>query len=91
MMDKRQALRQNIDGKIADYIDEVDRIQTEELHAENHRRRKGVEAIRADLAELRADIEQIKLRLDAEPKSDDKYAITKAKLVQLMKDMGYYD
>lgn len=90
-MDKRQALRQNIDGRIADYIDEVDRIQTLELNAANEQRRKNVEVLKSEIERLRIEVENISIKIETTPELDDKYAITKAKLIQLMKDMGYYD
>ena len=90
-MDKRQALRRNIDGRIADYIDKVDRIQTLELKAANEQRRKNVDVLKSEIERLRKEVENISIKIETTPELDDKYAITKAKLIQLMKDMGYYD
>jgi polyhydroxyalkanoate synthesis regulator phasin len=90
-MDKRQALRQNIDGRIADYIDEVDRVQTLELNSANTQRRKNVESLRAEIDRMREEVRKLTIKVEMTPEMDDKYAITKAKLIQLMKDMGYYD
>jgi polyhydroxyalkanoate synthesis regulator phasin len=90
-MDKRQALRQNIDDRIADYIDEVDRVQTLELNSANTQRRKNVESLRAEIDRMREEVRKLTIKVEMTPEMDDKYAITKAKLIQLMKDMGYYD
>ena len=36
-------------------------------------------------------MENLNLTVETTPEMDDKYALTKAKLIRLMKDMGYYD
>ena len=40
---------------------------------------------------MREEVRKLTIKVEMTPEMDDKYAITKAKLIQLMKDMGYYD
>ena len=57
----------------------VDSEQTHRIAALNDH----VKNLTQEIAELRGQINNTT--------SDDKYALTKAKLIRLMKDMGYYD
>lgn len=88
---RKEALRGSIDGKVADYIDEVEKVQNAEIIHRDAERRRDYETLKKDIAELREIVENLNLTVETTPEMDDKYALTKAKLIRLMKDMGYYD
>jgi len=89
-MDKQQILAGNIDGKIVDYVEEVFRVHKIEEDSVDTEQTHRIAALNDHIQQLTGEI--IELRsLIKETTSDDKYALTKAKLVRLMKDMGYYD
>lgn len=88
-MDKQQVLAGNIDGKIVDYVEEVMRVHNLEMTAKDNEIISRITAINDHIQILSEQITELQGQLTAST-SDDKYALTKAKLIRLMKDMGYY-
>ena len=88
-MDKQQVLAGNIDGKIVDYVEEVMRVHNLEMTAKDNEIINRITAINDHIQMLSEQLTELQGQLTASA-SDDKYALTKAKLIRLMKDMGYY-
>ena len=89
-MDKQQVLAGNIDGKIVDYVEEVMRVHNIDTKANDLEIIMRVTAINDHIQLLSEQLKELKAQMAAST-SDDKYALTKAKLIRMMKDMGYYD
>tara|TARA_B100001029_G_scaffold179707_1_gene190470 strand:+ start:11205 stop:11477 length:273 start_codon:yes stop_codon:yes gene_type:complete len=90
MSDKKETLATTVDVKVRDYVEEVERVADIELSrvqnemlGEIHKFKKAITGLEGRIAELEAN--------QSRANSDDKYALTKAKLIRLMKDMGYYE
>ncbi len=90
MSQKKTALASTIDQKVVDYVDEVERVQQRELDVRDEHRTSEVNALKSQIEEMRKRISELE-GLTNTTDLDDKYTLTKAKLVRLMKDMGYYD
>ena len=89
-MDKQQVLAGNIDGKIVDYVEEVMRVHNIETTARETEILARVTAVNDHIQLLSEQLKELKTQM-TESTSDEKYALTKAKLIRMMKDMGYYD
>lgn len=90
MSQKKTALASTIDQKVVDYVNEVERVQQLNLDSRDEQRTSEVDALKYQIEEMRKRISELE-GLTNTTALDDKYALTKAKLVRLMKDMGYYD
>lgn len=84
------ALRANLDPSVADYIDAAlaDLKQDQDLALQVERDYRAT--LEASLLEVSNRLTEAETLLSGQTR-DDRYALTKAKLVQLMKDMGYFD
>jgi hypothetical protein len=89
-MKKLDILAGEVGGKVVDYVQEA--IREYALVADEERNANLLE-----IANMNARIDAIKQRLsDLEADfngslEDDKYALTKAKLIRIMKENGWYD
>jgi len=90
MSDKKETLATTVDVKVRDYVEEVERVLNaelsvfkEDIRGELHKFSKQIASIESRVVSLEA-VQNV-------ANSDDKYALTKAKLIRLMKDMGYYE
>lgn len=91
---QQDALAPLIDQRVRQYVDAVIQAERHEAKSREDRLHQRLHQLQADLNLSKATIQTLQNRLDeaASPfPSDDKYALTKAKLVRLMKDLGYYD
>ena len=89
-MDKQQILAGEIDGKIVDYVEEVFRVHKLEEGSVDSEQTHRIAALNDHVKHLTGEIAELRGQIN-NATSDDKYALTKAKLIRLMKDMGYYD
>jgi len=89
-MDKQQILAGEIDGKIVDYVEEVFRVHKLEEGSVDSEQTHRIAALNDHVKNLTGEIAELRGQIN-NTTSDDKYALTKAKLIRLMKDMGYYD
>ena len=89
-MDKQQILAGEIDGKIVDYVEEVFRVHKLEEGSVDSEQTHRIAALNDHVKNLTGEIAELRGQIN-NATSDDKYALTKAKLIRLMKDMGYYD
>ena len=89
-MNKLDILAGEVGGKVIDYVQEAIRDYAKKADAERN-------ANLLEIANMNARIDAIKQRLaDLEAdfngaREDDKYALTKAKLIRIMKENGWYD
>ncbi len=90
MSQKKTALASTIDQKVVDYVDEVERVQQRDLDVRDEQRTSEVTALKSQIEAMRLRISELE-GVTNTTALDDKYTLTKAKLVRLMKDMGYYD
>lgn len=87
---KKEILGSLVDGKVVDFVTEVERIQQLELDARHNEQKGDVSKVKEMIKELEIRVAELEGAQNT-ANMDDKYALTKAKLVRLMKDMGYYD
>lgn len=89
----RDALRASIDQKVADFVDASCAVIQAAIMA-NDTLNQAVNRSALDrITQLEQRIKELESAL-AEKRNandEDKYALTKAKLVRLMKDMGYFN
>ncbi len=90
MSQKKTALASTIDQKVVDYVDEVERVQQRDQNVRDEQRTSEVTALQSQIEAMRLRISELE-GVTNTTALDDKYTLTKAKLVRLMKDMGYYD
>ena len=90
MSQKKTALASTIDQKVVDYVDEVERVQQRDQNVRDEQRTSQVTALQSQIEAMRLRISELE-GVTNTTALDDKYTLTKAKLVRLMKDMGYYD
>jgi len=96
---QQDALAPLIDQRVRQYVDATIQSERREAKAREDRLTHRLEQVQTDLNLAKATLHTLQQRLDdissttpdAKPHSDDKYALTKAKLIRLMKDLGYYD
>ena len=90
MSARKAALATTIDAKTLDYIEEVERVR--DLEADHREKKHASEhlILKNAVDELRMRVTELE-GADTPAVDTEKYALTKAKLVRLMKDMGFYD
>jgi hypothetical protein len=98
------ALRANADQKTAQYLDLALADAVARMEDRVTAVRRTLQGLDVRLADLAVQLEELKAAAAAEggagdngtyadgsPAPDDRYALTKAKLIQLMKELGIYD
>ena len=89
-MSKVAALASLCDAKTVDYVTEAIRVAVAEKQLENVKLSERISSQRAEIEALIARIAELEAHANS-ASGDDKYALTKAKLVRLMKENGWYD
>jgi len=89
-MRKVAALASLCDAKTVDYVTEAINEAVAELQLENTILSDRITAQRAEMEALIARIAELEGQSNS-ASGDDKYSLTKAKLVRLMKENGWYD
>jgi hypothetical protein len=89
-MSKLETLEIGIDSKVAEYVKEAMRVEQLERSAQDTRTATMIQNLMSEIDALKTRIVELEAAFKAGT-SDDKYALTKAKLVRLMKDMGYFE
>lgn len=87
---RKDALRAEIDQKTAEYVDAAIADAMATLNAYMLRVESKVTKLKNEHEITRANLTNMQTQ-STSASSDDKYALTKAKLVKLMKEMGMYD
>lgn len=90
MTAKKTTLATTIDKRVVDYVSEVERVQQLDLNVRDQKQQSEITKLKREIETMRTRIAELE-GLASTASLDDKYALTKAKLVRLMKDMGYYD
>lgn len=80
------ALRAEVHQATADYIDAAIDVAAAELHAESLRLQRQLNKIESDINEINETLVNLNKASATEP--DDKYALTKRKLVNLLDKLG---
>jgi len=89
-MSKVAALASQCDAKTVDYVTEAIRVAVAEQQIENVKLSGRISSQRAEIEALIARIAELEAHANS-ASGDDKYSLTKAKLVRLMKENGWYD
>lgn len=90
MSQKLNALAANLDSSIVDYVDEAIRVAMAERSVIEQRNTTRAAALQSEIDGLKIRIAELEGQ-QALSSQDDKYALTKAKLVRVMKENGWYD
>ena len=85
----RDTLRQSIDQKTADFIDASVAVQNADRVRDETAILNRLVRLQDELSTIKNQIAEINALMATEP--DYKYALTKAKLIRLMKQQGIYD
>lgn len=85
----RDALRPSIDQKVADYVDASIAVQNADRIRDETAILNRLVRLQDELSTIKNQIAEIEASMASAP--DDKYALTKAKLVRLMKQLNIYD
>ena len=89
-MRKVAALASLCDAKTVDYVTEAINEAVAEQQLQNAILSDRITAQRAEIEALIARMAELEAQANS-ASGDDKYALTKAKLVRLMKENGWYD
>ena len=85
----KNALRPDIDAKVADYADAAASVVNRDCIDRTAVSQNDVMALDRRIDEVEQQINDLKAQIAVVP--DDKYSLTKAKLIRLMKALGYYE
>jgi hypothetical protein len=85
----RDALRPSIDQKTADFVDASIAVQNADRVRDETAILNRLVRLQDELSTVKNQIAEINALIASQP--DDKYALTKAKLIRLMKQQGIYD
>ena len=87
---QKLALSQSVDGKIGQLIDVSIDLDREETKLIETKLQEQIDILNQKVATLTGAITDMELNIQ-NTTQDDKYALTKAKLIRLMKELGYYE
>ena len=86
----RDSLRDKVDNQVGAYVEAALTVEETEAKAREDKLQEQITLLTNKNLALSARITDMEM-LISNQNLDDKYALTKAKLIRLMKDMGYYD
>lgn len=86
----RDALRDKVDNQVGAYVEAALAVEEVETKSREQELQGQINLLITKNLSLSARITDMEMLLSRHT-SDDKYALTKAKLIRLMKDMGYYE
>lgn len=89
-MNKLAALASLCDAKTVDYVTEAIRVAVADQQQENVKLSERISLQRAEIDALKLRLAELEGQSNS-ASGDDKYSLTKAKLVRLMKENGWYD
>ncbi len=87
---QRDALRDRVDATVGAYVEAASDVLEERSGALIKALEERIEKLEVQSLSLQAQVKEL-LEAESKPADADKYALTKSKLIKLMKDMGYYD
>ena len=85
----REAIRPDVEAKTATFVDASFAVADRECILRTEKANSTIIALEDKITSLKEEVRELKALMAAEP--DDKYSLTKAKLIRLMKDLGYYE
>jgi hypothetical protein len=85
----KAALRPEVGGKMSDYIDACVAIEDRECIHRVESAKAETAVVERKIDALAGEVRELRALITSQP--DDKYSLTKAKLIKLMKDLGYYE
>ena len=86
----RDVLRDKVDNQVGAYVEAALTVEETVAKAREEKLQEQIDLLMNKNLALSARVTDMEMLL-SKTTSDDKYALTKAKLIRLMKDMGYYD
>ena len=90
MSSRKNALRSQVESKVRDYVDEVERQTQLDQAALDKKQNSRIKQLEEKITELTTELNEVRGKLEhMAGTNNDKYVLTKAKLIRLMKDMGY--
>lgn len=89
-MNKLAALASQCDAKTVDYVIEAIQVAVADQQQENVKLSERISLQRAEIDALKLRLAELEGQSNS-ASGDDKYSLTKAKLVRLMKENGWYD
>jgi hypothetical protein len=90
MSAKLETLKTTVTAQVADLVTEQARVLKLDREAGEARLATMIQNLMSEIDALKTRIVELEAS-QAAGTADDKYALTKAKLVRLMKDMGYFE
>lgn len=86
---QRDALRDKVEPTVGAFVEASSAVTEETLNSSINLILKRVEELEVQALELQAKVTKLTENLPAA--DSDKYALTKSKMIKMMKQMGYYD
>lgn len=90
MSNKLATLKTTVDPMVAELVTEQGRVIERDLAAQDKRIENIIQKRMLEIDELKRRIAELEAREKTDI-SDDKYVLTKTKLLRFMKEMGYID
>lgn len=87
---QRQALEKEVDVKTSQLIEVSNSLEKAEAKLREQRLQEQIDVLNKKVTTLTGAITDMEMKI-SNSTQDDKYALTKAKLIKLMKDLGYYE
>ena len=88
--ENRDSLRDKVDNQVGAYVEAALTVEETEAKAREEKLQEQIDILTNKNLALSARMTDMEMQLSNQ-NLDDKYALTKAKLIRLMKDMGYYE
>ena len=87
---QKQALEKEVDVKTSQLIEVSNSLEKAEAEQREQRLQEQIDLLNKKVTTLTGAITDMEMKI-SNSTQDDKYALTKAKLIRLMKDLGYYE
>ncbi len=87
---QRKALEKEVDVKTSQLIEVSNSLEKAEAKQREQRLQEQIDVLNKKVTTLTGAITDMEMKI-SNSTQDDKYALTKAKLIKLMKDLGYYE
>ena len=87
---QRKALEKEVDVKTSQLIEVSNSLEKAEAKQREQILQEQIDVLNKKVTTLTGAITDMEMKI-SNSTQDDKYALTKAKLIRLMKDLGYYE
>jgi len=85
---RKDALRPTLPSNVAEYSDACDRVLEAKIKAQREAADHQIAQLKAEIAQLKGDLIEQKTLLER-IRYEDRFGLTKAKIIRFMKDEGY--